>query len=390
MDINNIKDLINNTIDYERDQLIELSLRIFNNPESGFEERKASEWITDCLEKEGFTLERGICDLPTAFKANYGKGEPQIAIMCEYDALPNLGHACGHNLIAAAATGAAFASKLAVDEYGGRLVVFGTPAEEFYGGKVLMAEKGVFDNLSAALMVHPGWEDSTISYTYAAQNLEVEFIGKTAHASAQPDEGINALEAMIQSYVSINSLRQQTCKKGQIHGIITNGGEAPNVIPAFSSASFFVRATDDEYLEVLKQKVLNCFIAAETATGAKLGYNWSKTKYNSFRNNTVLSDIVFQNMQKIGRNPRIPGPDEIGGSTDMGNVSHIVPSVHAWLKITRDNIKPHSPEFLSAVMSEEGNKSIIDGAKIIAMSVADILSHPSICAQILKEHHKQV
>jgi len=226
LDIEKLKASVIGEIDARRHQLSELSLTIHSNPEPGFQEVKAASWLTQYLEENGFCIERGICELPTAFRGWYGQGKPAIGILAEYDALPELGHACGHNLIAVSAVGAGIASKLAIDRFGGAILVIGTPAEELYGGKAIMADRGAFDSLDMAMMVHPGVHNAATTQALACQTLEVEFFGKAAHAAAQPEAGINALEAMLQSFASINSLRQHIKDKARIHGIITDGGKA--------------------------------------------------------------------------------------------------------------------------------------------------------------------
>jgi len=274
METQELKKSVVDDIEARRDQLGELSLKIHSNPELGFKEVKAADWLTRYLEENGFSIERGICQLPTAFKASYGKGEPFIAILAEYDALPDFGHACGHNIIATCAVGAGVASRSAIDRLGGRILVIGTPAEELYGGKIIMADRGAFNDLDVAMMVHPGTSDYATIETLACQTLDTEFFGKAAHAAAGPEQGINALEAMLLSFASINSLRQHIRSTARVHGIITDGGEASNIVPAHSAGNFIVRAMDMDYLEELKEKVLNCFIGAATATGAQLKYKW--------------------------------------------------------------------------------------------------------------------
>jgi len=287
-------------IDSRCHQLSELSLKIHSNPEPGFHEVKAAGWLTHYLKENGFSIEPGICELPTAFRGSYGQGKPAIAILAEYDALPNLGHACGHNLIATCAVGAGIASKPAIDQFGGSILVIGTPAEELYGGKVIMADRGAFDNLDIAMMVHPGVHDTATTQSLACLALQVEFFGKAAHAAARPEAGINALEAMLQSFTAINSLRQHIKDKARIHGIITDGGEAANIVPAHSAGTFLVRAEDDTYLDELKQRVINCFTGAATASGARLEYKWGDIYYAPLRNNLTLAQLFSQNMQSLG------------------------------------------------------------------------------------------
>jgi len=371
-----------NEVDANRSQLGELSLRIHSNPELGFEEAQAADWLTRYLEQNGFSVKRGICDLPTAFEASYGSGKPVIGIMAEYDALPNLGHACGHNLISTCAVGAGVASKLVIDRFGGTIRIIGTPAEEIYGGKIVMVGKGAFDDLDIAMMVHPGPYDTAFFYTFAAQGLDIEFFGKSAHAAAAPETGINALEAMVQSFVAINSLRQHIRDKARIHGVITDGGEMANVVPAHSAANFMVRAEDDSYLEELKQKVLNCFAGAATASGARLEYKWADVCYAAMRNDPILTQLFGKNLQSLGRKVVTPDPGKLVGSTDMGNVSQMVPGLHAFVSITSSGITFHTPEFCEAAASEAGIKGLIDGAKALAMTVVDLLTNPEAVMKI--------
>ncbi|MFC1920621.1 M20 family metallopeptidase [Chloroflexota bacterium] len=380
-----IKASIVKEIEARRSQFNEISLKIHSNPELGFKEEKAAALLTGYLEENGFSVERGICQLPTAFRASYGTGKPKIAVLAEYDALPDLGHACGHNIIATSAIAAAIASRIAVDQFGGTILVLGTPAEELYGGKALMAEEGAFDNLDIAMIIHPGGMDTATTYSLACQSLEVEFFGKPAHAAASPETGINALEAMIQSFTAINSLRQHIRETARVHGIITDGGEAANVVPAHSAGSFLVRARENDYLEELKEKVLNCFIGAATATGARLEYEWDKVRYAPMLNNIELARLFTANMQTLGRHIILSGSDRAFGSTDMGNVSQIVPSIHANVAIAGGDAQLHTVSFAEAAASENGLKGIIDASGALAMTVADILADPGILTGIKDE-----
>jgi len=371
-----------------RHQLSQIALKIHANPELGFQEVKAAEWLTQFLEENGFSIERTICRLPTAFKASYGKGKPAIAILAEYDALPDLGHACGHNLIATCAIGAGVASKRAIDQFGGSILIIGTPAEEIHGGKAIMANRGAFNNLDVAMMAHPSIRDVATTRALANQTLEVEFFGKEAHAAARPEAGINALEAMLLSFAAINSLRQHIKSTARIHGIITHGGKAANIVPAYSAGSFKVRAADDAYLDELKQKVLNCFIGAATATGARLEYKWGEGRYATMRNNLHLARLFKQNMESLGRKVRLSVPSDGSGSTDMGNVSQIVPSIHPGVAIAEKEVVGHSPELALAAASEAGIKGMLDAAKALAMVVVDLVTNPEIVAKIEEEFQR--
>ncbi len=389
MKVTRSKDLIANIVETHRDQLSELSLKIHSNPELGFHEVKAADWLTQHLEENGFSIERGICQLPTSFRASYGKGRPAIAILAEYDALPDIGHACGHNIIATCAVGAGVASKLAIDQYGGCILVIGTPAEELYGGKIIMADRGAFNDLDMAMMVHPGTTDIATTEALACQTLNVEFFGKAAHAAANPEKGVNALEAMLQSFTAINSLRQHIRSTARIHGIITHGGEAANIVPAYSAGNFIVRAMDMNYLDELKEKVINCFTGAATATGAQLQYKWDEVCYAPLRNNLTLARLFVQNMESLGRKVTLTDPEHAFGSTDMGNVSQLVPSIHASVAIADSEVLVHSPEFALAAGSERGIKGILDAAKALAMTVFDLLASPEMLDKVREEFEQR-
>ncbi len=383
MELEKLKKEIQAEVETHRQELIDLSLKIHANPEVGWQEEKSSGWLADYLEKNGFQVERGICDLPTAFRARYGQGKPVIAIMAEYDALPGVGHGCGHNIIGTAAVGAGIAAKLAAEQAGGTILVFGTPAEECLGGKVVMAEKGAFDGIDAAMIVHPRGKYNAVGVRFLAMiSLDVEFWGKSAHASSAPWDGINALEAMIQSFNGINSLRQHIKNKARIHGVITDGGKVANVIPEHSAGAFMVRATEDAYLDELREKVLNCFKAAALSTGARLEYRWGQ-RCSAMRFNSVLTQLWSDNMQTLGR--RVDGFLEIGGSTDMGNVSIIVPSMHPFVAISPEPVPLHSTEFAAVAASDAGMKGLIDAAKALAMTVADVIGQPETLSRIREE-----
>ncbi len=359
-------------IDRRREELTRLSLKIHRNPELGFQEFKACRWLTEYLEKNGFEVEKPYCRMETAFRASYGSGEPAIALLAEYDALPDVGHACGHNIICTAAVGAALAVKETVDRAGGRVLVIGTPGEEIYGGKVMMAERGAFSDIDAAMMVHPSISDIANTQALACIGLEVDFKGKAAHAAASPEMGINALEAMIQAFNNINSLRQHIDEKARIHGIITRGGEAANIVPAATSGNFLVRAADEAYLEILKSKVLNCFKAASTATGARLKYRWT-SYYAPIKSNPALIELFSHNMAKLGRRMGSASGTALG-SSDVGNVSVVVPTIHPMIAIAPTDTPVHSPGFASAAASEEGMRGLIDGAKALAMTAIDLIA----------------
>ncbi len=384
MDIEELKLKAQEAVESERQRLTQLSLSIHSNPEPGFKEEKAVTWLTGYLEENGFHVERGFVGLSTAFRATYGQGGPMIALLAEYDALPQMGHACGHNIIGVAAAGAAVASRLSVDRLGGSVTVIGTPAEEGLGGKIDMVKAGAFSDIDVAMIIHPNSLNIMTIDALACSTLDVEFFGRPAHAAGQPHKGINALEAMIQSFTSINSLRQHMRKDARVHGIITDGGEAPNIVPAHSAAEFLVRAADMEYLAQLQDRVLNCFKAAATASGARLEYVWRDKIYAPMKNNATLAGLLTRNMERLGRQVTPFDPGLGFGSTDMGNVSQVVPSIHPTIAIAPPEVTIHTAEFVAAAASEAGHQGLIDAAKAMAMTVVDVLQ-PDILYEIKRE-----
>jgi len=385
--IGRLKTEVRNRVEAQKQEFIQLSLKIHDNPELGFQERKASSWLTSYLEGNGFQVEKCVAGLPTAFRATYGQGSPRIALLAEYDALPEMGHGCGHNIIAASAVGAGVAGKLAIDNLGGSVIVLGTPGEEVLGGKIDMVKASVFEKVDIAMMVHPNTHNLVTTQALACISLDVEFFGKPAHAAAQPHKGINALEALILAFNGINSLRQHIKGEARIHGIITDGGEAPNIVPAHSAARFLIRALNNNYLDELKEKVLSCFKGASLTSGAKLEYRWGDRIYAPMKNNMTLARLFKQNLESLGCHTEVFDPRFGFGSTDMGNVSQVVPSIHPMVAIASPGVLVHTPEFASAAASEAGHKGLLDAAKAMAMTVVDILGQPGILDEIKREFY---
>ncbi len=374
-------------VDRRREELIALSLKLHANPEIAFQEEKAAAWLADYLEGEGFAVERGICRIGTAFRAAIGKGEPKVAFLAEYDALPGVGHGCGHNIIGAASTAAGLAAAAVVAETGGTVLVIGTPAEEAAGGKVYMAERGAFEGLTCAMLAHPGNRDVAVSYALACLELDVEFHGKAAHAAARPEAGLNALDAMISAFVNLGLLRQQLRDSARIHGIITDGGQAVNVIPHHTAASLLVRSEDDAYMdEVLKGKVLACFKAAAEASGCRLEHRWGEeSRYKSMRTNHALAEAYRANVEALGRTVMEPESRRSMGSTDMGNVSALVPAIHPSIAVAPPDIPIHTVEFRELAASEAGHAALLDSAKALAMTAVDVLTDADLRARMREE-----
>ncbi len=372
-DIQKLKDRVTAKVEALREELIELSLRIHAHPELAFQEEQASAWLADYLESHGFRVVRGICDLPTAFRAERGEGAPRVALLAEYDALAAIGHGCGHNIIATSSVAAGIASSVVVEETGGTIVVIGTPAEEVYGGKVLMARRGAFDELDAAMLCHPGSRNAVYAHALACAELQVEYFGKEAHASSRPEAGVNALDALIFAFNGIAALRQHIRGSARIHGIITDGGQAPNIVPGHAAGGFLVRAADEEYLEELKVRVIACLEAGALATGARVEYRWGEAQYAAMRTNSPLAEAYRSNLAAVGREVTDDESRRSMGSTDMGNVSALLPAIHPTIAIAPREVSAHSPEFARWAASEDGHRGLLDAAKALAMTAVDVL-----------------
>lgn len=388
MDIEKLKSAIVKDIDSRKKELGALSGKLHANPETAMMEQKAVAWLKDILEANEFYVETGIYKLPTAFRAVYGKGKPVIGFLAEYDALPKLGHACGHNLIATATVAAGIASKLIADAFKCTVIIYGTPGEEGDAGKALMAERGAFRDLDVAMICHPGGGNEVVLNALACQTLNIEYIGKAAHAAAEPESGINALEALIIGFNAVNSLRQHIKDKARIHGIITDGGEAPNIVPAHTAATFLVRATNNDYLNVLKEKVLNCFAGAAISTGATLKYKWADVCYEVMNNNITLAKLFRKNMQEVGRSIALGSVEKFAGSSDVGNVSSIVPTIQPYVAIAPDDVLIHSTEFEKATGTKEALNVMLDAAKSMAMTAADLVANPDTFRAVRGEFDK--
>jgi amidohydrolase len=388
MDIRELKKSVVKDIDASYPGLRELSQKLHDHPETALAEHQASAWLGEFLKRNGFKVESGICELPTAFRGSYGKGSPIIAFLAEYDALPKIGHACGHNLIAAASVAAGVACRQAVDRLGGSIMVFGTPAEELHGGKAMMAERGAFTDVDAAMLVHPGGGGNRVAMsTLACATLEVEFFGRAAHAAERPEEGINALEAMILSFNAINSLRPHIGAGALVNGIITDGGEAANIIPAHTAATFIVRAASDSALEELQPKVISCFTGAAAATGAKLEYRWGES-YAAMVSNMTLARLFKENLQSLGHDIRLGGNDLMSFSTDVGNVSRLVPTIQPMVSVAPDAVLIHTPEFAKVAATEDALHRMLDAAKAMAMTAIDLLDSPETMEKVQAEFRK--
>jgi amidohydrolase len=378
-------------VDELRDQLLATSHDIHAHPELAFKEHRASARLADELERGGLRVERGVGGLETAFRAELDGGEPgpTLAILAEYDALPAIGHACGHNIIASSALGAALALARTGQRFPGRVVVIGTPAEEGGGGKILLAEAGVFDDVDAAFMLHPSRSNMVRRGSLANSRVDITFHGKASHAAGAPDLGINALEAVIQTFVGVNARRLHMRGDARVHGIITHGGDAVNIIPARASAKFSLRARDRAYQRELVGMLRQAAEAGALATGARLG--WSETRgYDNMVANPTIAELFAANMEAAGREVAEPAPNERMGSTDMGDISQIMPAVHAYFKIAPSGVANHTVEFTTAAASPAGDAAVLDGAASLAMTAADLLAEPSLVERAKAEFREQL
>jgi amidohydrolase len=374
---------LHHEVDRRADLLIEVSQRIHAQPELAFQERYAHELLTEVLAAEGLATTRSAYGLETAFDARAGSSGPLVAVLCEYDALPGLGHACGHNVIAAAGLGAGLAAAALAEELGGRVVVLGSPAEEGGGGKVFMAREGAFEGVEAAMMVHPADADLASMDAIAVQPCSVEYHGVAAHAAAFPHLGRNALDAAVLGYVNVAALRQHLRSDQRVHGILLESGERPNVVPAHASAEWYVRAADLEQLVPLKERVEACLGAGATAAGCQMELRWHDPAYADLVGNDVLGALYGANSADLGRPVEQPSADHrVVGSTDMGNVSHLVPSIHPMIRVAPPGVGIHTPDFAAHAASPAGDRAVLDGAKAMAATIADLWLRPAALGQV--------
>ncbi|MEW6242817.1 MAG: M20 family metallopeptidase [Bacillota bacterium] len=382
---NDIEQRIIAAVDGLGDMLFDVSQEIHKNPELGGEEFRASALLCDRLRQHGFSVQQGLYGMPTAFRAHKGtRPGPRVGFLAEYDALPGLGHACGHNLIAAIGLGAAVALGEVIDELGGEVVLFGTPAEETNGAKVIFCENGAFRDVDFAMMIHPGDRTTAQSNSLAMDAIEFAYEGKAAHAAASPHEGINALDAVIQLFNGINALRQHVKDEVRIHGIITEGGKAPNIVPDRAVARFYVRAASRTYLDAVVGKVMRCAEGAALATGARLSTRNFELSFDNMVTNSILANQLEQAWRDLGVERIMPARPTMG-STDMGNVSHVVPSVHGYIQIVPEGIPAHTPEYCQAAGAPESREAILLGAKSLALAASRVMSDGALLESIKRE-----
>lgn len=385
------KERVSKIVDRLAPELRKLALDIHDNPELGLQEYKACAWQKELLGRYGFAIEENFCDIETSYKAVYKgrKPGPKIAFLAEYDALPELGHGCGHNLIAMVSVGCGIACREFADEYGAQIDVIGTPAEETAGTKVPMSAKGVFDGYDAVMMAHPAFANAESINTIAMDAYKIEFFGRPAHAAAAPHEGINALDAMINFFNLVNAMRQQTKPDARIHGIITDGGKAANVIPDYTAANFYIRANRVADVKKLAERVRNCAAGAALGTGCTYKMEYNEENFKDTCTNKALNNLAVDNIQPFLSEPiyRL-GDIHAPGSSDLGDVSYEAPAIQVIFKIG-EYPNPmgggHTPEMAAAAGSEYGINNGLNFVKRLVMTAIELMTKPEALAAVKEE-----
>tara|TARA_B100000131_G_scaffold317458_1_gene359506 strand:- start:1107 stop:2246 length:1140 start_codon:yes stop_codon:yes gene_type:complete len=369
----NNKEKVKASLDKLIPSLEEVSDWMYENPELGFEEYKTSEHLINYMRSNGLEVKTPVGGLDTAFSSSIGSSGPLVVLCVEYDALPEIGHACGHNIIATASIGAGIALKEIAEDLNIRVKILGTPAEEGGGGKIVLLDEGEFEDASCSMMIHPAPYNVANPTLTTIQQYKVEFFGKDAHAAGAPEEGINALDAQIQLFVNVSTFRQQLPRTNRMHGVIVDGGFKPNIIPSYTSSEWYLRALNEEDLDVLQKKFMNFVEAAALSTGCTFKTQSPDYRYSEVLNNKVMYDLFIENSKDVGREMLYEDSSIQGlGSTDMGNVSLAVPSIHPMLSIDSGKAVNHQPEFAAATITKGGHKAIFDGAYSMAATIVDL------------------
>jgi amidohydrolase len=363
-------------------RLLAVSRQVHSHPELAHHERRAAALLADQLDRGGLAVERTAYGLPTALAGRAGVRGPLVVVCCEYDALPGLGHACGHNVIAAAGLGAGLALAALAAPLGGRVAVLGTPAEEGGGGKILLAGRGAFSGAAAAMLVHPSSYETVMPPINAVATLEATLLGRASHASMYPERGVNALDAFVLGYLGLAALRQHLAPTDKVHGVVTDGGTVPNVVPARAAGRFMIRSATQAELHRLQRRVLACLQGGAEAAGARLVARWPWPAYREMRHNQPLAASFEANVRALGRRPLAPSqvPASRAGSTDMGDVSQLVPAIHPFLAISPPDVVPHSRAFAAWASGPAADRAVLDGAKALAMTAMDVWLRPPLRA----------
>ena len=368
-----IKDTFKKELESIHKDLIKVSDWMYENPELGFEEYKTSEYLVKFINSFEDNVIFPTNELETAFEITFGKEGPLVVLCVEYDALPEIGHACGHNVIATASIGAGLALRDLADDLGIRVKLLGTPAEEGGGGKIILLDRGAFEDAKCSMMIHPGPLNVANPTFTTIQQYKVEFFGKDAHAAGAPEKGRNALDAQIQLFVNASTYRQQMVQSNRMHGVIKDGGFKPNIIPSYTSSEWYLRSLNEDGLNILEKDFLNCVNAAALATKCEVKVNSPDYKYREILNNKTMYQLFMENSESIGREMPLEDPLRPGlGSTDMGNISLAMPSIHPMLDIDAGDAVNHQPEYAAATIKPGGHKAIFDGAYGMGATIIDL------------------
>ncbi|WP_042142348.1 M20 family metallopeptidase [Paucisalibacillus sp. EB02] len=381
-----MKELLNDELHKVEQDLWTICKQLYENPELGDQEFESMKLLVILLKAHGFEVETGMVGRQTAFKAefNSGKPGPKIAYLAEYDALPGVGHGCGHNLIGTMSIGAGITLSKLIQETGGSIVILGTPAEETNGAKVPMSEQGIFEDIDVAMILHPGDQSYISGDSLAMDAIQFAYTGRASHAAASPEKGINALDGVIQLFNGVNALREHLPSDVRIHGIIAEGGKAANVVPDYAVAQFYIRAKKRDYLDEVVEKVKNIASGAALMTGASLEVSNYELSYDEMITNHSLSNAFTKNLEQTSNLP-IFEPKSSYGSIDMGNVSQVVPAIHPYIGLNKPGLVAHTKEFADQTITEDGFETLMSGALALAYTGFDILTDSTLLASIMKE-----
>lgn len=385
-----MKQLLKDELQGIEQDLWDICKQMYDHPELGDQEYESMKLLTSLLGKHGFSIETGIVGRPTAFKAEYtsGKSGPKIAYLAEYDALPGVGHGCGHNLIGTMSVGAGITLSKVIQEIGGSVVVLGTPAEETNGAKVPMSEQGVFDDMDVAMILHPSDQSYVSGESLAMDAIQFAYSGKASHAAASPEKGINALDSVIQLFNGINALREHLPTDVRIHGVITEGGKAANVVPDYAVAQFYIRAKARSYLNEVVEKVKNIATGAALMAGTTLEISNYELSYDDMITNQSLSDAFTKNLAQTSDLPILEAKQSYG-SIDMGNVSQVVPAIHPYIGLNKPGLVAHTKEFAEQTITEDGYKTLKSGVLALAGTGFDIITNKDLLESIKSEFETQ-
>lgn len=378
-------------IDVIKEQLWDISNQMYHHPELGDQEYESMKLLATLLSEHGFQVVTNIANRETAFKAEFKSGRmgPTVAFLAEYDALPKIGHGCGHNMIGTMSVGAGIILSKVIRETGGNVVVLGTPAEETNGAKVQMSKEGIFDGIDAAMILHPNGESYESGTALAIDALQFKYTGKASHAAASPEHGINALDSVIHLFNGINAFREHLPKGVSVHGVITEGGQAANIVPDLAVGQFYVRAKTRTALNEVVSRIKSIANGAALMSGSELEISNYQISYDNMVTNSNLSKAFTENLKKVTNQPVHPAM-HLSGSIDMGNVSRVVPSIHPFIGLGDPNLTLHTQEFADVTISEKGRETIANGALALALTGYDVLSDPALLESIRREFKSKV